>query len=207
MRAARGLVDSVDGSGDDALYFGRTGMALALRAVQDDLGDTAAGAAADRALELVRSRFDGTRWGELLELMGGTAGIGLGAFVAGDAELAALAVEPYLQNAEQTPAGVQWAHRPGTSADAKALPGKPGRDAKAQIRDESAKPASDRTWSRLSDSNRRPSVYNCGRLDINGRSSHASHGYRCLPLPTASEVAVLRCCTATRCPSPQGQTK
>ncbi|MFE9687457.1 lanthionine synthetase LanC family protein [Streptomyces sp. NPDC006285] len=68
-----------------SLYSGRTGMAVVLRALHTELGDTAAGAAADRALELVRSRFDGTRWGELFELMGGNAGIGLGALMAGDA--------------------------------------------------------------------------------------------------------------------------
>ncbi|MFI1367135.1 lanthionine synthetase LanC family protein [Streptomyces griseochromogenes] len=113
LRAARGLADSVDSVDDDSLYFGRTGMALVLRAVHDELGDTASGAAADRALELVRSRFDGTRWGELFELMGGNAGIGLGALVVGDPELAVLAMEPYLRTAEQTPAGVHWAHRTG----------------------------------------------------------------------------------------------
>jgi hypothetical protein len=113
LRAARSLADSVEAMDDDSLYFGRTGTALALRAVAEELGDKAAGAAADRALELVRSRFDGTRWGELFELMGGNAGIGLGALLAGDAELAVLALEPYLRTAEQTPAGVQWAHRPG----------------------------------------------------------------------------------------------
>ncbi|MHB9849183.1 lanthionine synthetase LanC family protein [Streptomyces krungchingensis] len=113
LRAARSLADSVDGIDDDSLYFGRTGMALVLRAVHDELGDRAAGAAADRALELVRSRFDGTRWGELFELMGGNAGIGLGALAAGDADLAVLAVEPYLRTAEQTAAGVHWAHRTG----------------------------------------------------------------------------------------------
>ncbi|MFF5476753.1 lanthionine synthetase LanC family protein [Streptomyces sp. NPDC012935] len=113
VRAARGLADSVEGWEDDSLYFGRTGMALALRAVHDDLGDTAAGTAADRALELVRSRFDGTRWGELFELMGGNAGIGLGALLAGQEDLAVRAVEPYARTAERTPAGVNWQHRPG----------------------------------------------------------------------------------------------
>lgn len=116
LRAARGLADSVDGVDDDSLYFGRTGMALVLRVVHDELGDKAAGTAADRALELVRSRFDGTRWGELFEQMGGNAGIGLGALLAGDAELAVLAVEPYLRTAEQTRAGVHWAHRTGTDS-------------------------------------------------------------------------------------------
>ncbi|MGW5285267.1 lanthionine synthetase LanC family protein [Streptomyces collinus] len=116
LRAARGLADSVDGIDGDSLYFGRTGMALALRAVHDQLGHTAAGAAADRALEIVRSRFDGTRWGDPFELMGGNAGIGLGALLAGDAELAVLAVEPYLRTAERTPAGVHWAHRTGVDS-------------------------------------------------------------------------------------------
>ncbi|MCM2580176.1 lanthionine synthetase LanC family protein [Streptomyces meridianus] len=116
LRATRGLADMVDGIEDDSLYFGRTGTAVVLRTVHDELGDPAAGAAADRALELVRSRFDGTRWGALFELMGGNAGIGLGALLAGDADLAVLAVEPYLRTAEQTPAGVHWAHRAGTDA-------------------------------------------------------------------------------------------
>jgi hypothetical protein len=118
LRAARSLADSIDGTGgtrglDDSLYFGRTGAALVLRAVDGALGDPASGAAADRALDLVRSHFDGTRWGELFELMGGNAGIGLGALLAGDADLAVLALEPYLRTAEQTPAGVHWAHRTG----------------------------------------------------------------------------------------------
>ncbi|MGW1620558.1 lanthionine synthetase LanC family protein [Streptomyces sp. NPDC002172] len=116
LRAARSLADSVDGFGDDSLYFGRTGMALVLRTVHEELGDAAAGAAADRALHLVRSRFDGTRWGELFELMGGNAGIGLGALLCGDPELAVLALEPYLRTAERTPAGVNWPHRTGVEA-------------------------------------------------------------------------------------------
>ncbi|MFF3445956.1 lanthionine synthetase LanC family protein [Streptomyces sp. NPDC002667] len=116
LRAGLGLADRADGVEDDSLYFGRTGIALVLRTLERELGDTAAGAAADRALERVRSRFDGTRWGELYELMGGNAGIGLGALLAGDADLAVLAVEPYLRTAEQTPAGVHWAHRTGVEA-------------------------------------------------------------------------------------------
>ncbi|MFI7345114.1 lanthionine synthetase LanC family protein [Streptomyces sp. NPDC049936] len=116
LRAARALAQDVDEIDDDSLYFGRTGLALVLRAVQEQLGDRASGAAADRALALVRSRFDGTRWGTLFELMGGNAGIGLGALLAGDADLAVLAMEPYLRTAEHTPDGVQWAHRPDTEA-------------------------------------------------------------------------------------------
>lgn len=113
LRAARGLAARVDDAEDDSLYFGRTGLALVLRTVHTELGDTASGEAADRALRLVRSRFDGTRWSELFELMGGNAGIGLGALLAGDPDLAVLAVEPYLRTAEQTPAGVHWPHRTG----------------------------------------------------------------------------------------------
>ncbi|MFI6037237.1 lanthionine synthetase LanC family protein [Streptomyces sp. NPDC051315] len=116
LRAARSLTVAVDECRDDSLYFGRTGMALVLRAVHRELGDSAAGAAAGRALARVRSRFDGTRWGELFELMGGNAGIGLGALALGDPELAVLALEPYARTAEATAAGVQWAHRPGVPA-------------------------------------------------------------------------------------------
>ncbi|MFJ8139703.1 lanthionine synthetase LanC family protein [Streptomyces sp. NPDC096013] len=116
LRAGRALADAVDGIDGDSLYFGRTGMALVLRTLHEELGDPAAGAAADRALDLVRSRFDGTRWGELFELMGGNAGIGLGALLAGDPDLAVLAVEPYLRTAEPTPAGVHWPHRTGVEA-------------------------------------------------------------------------------------------
>ncbi|QKZ17819.1 lanthionine synthetase LanC family protein [Streptomyces chartreusis] len=122
-RAARCLARSVEEWQDDSLYFGRTGMALALRAVHDDLGDPAAGAAADRALELVRAArgkaadgcSDGERWGELYELMGGNAGIGLGALLMGADDLAVQAVEPYARTAEPTAHGVQWQHRPGAT--------------------------------------------------------------------------------------------
>ncbi|MEU9734440.1 lanthionine synthetase LanC family protein [Streptomyces sp. NPDC048002] len=113
VRAARGLAVMAEETEDSSLYFGLTGMALALRAVRDELGDEAAGAAADRAMARVRSRFDGTRWGELFELMGGNAGIGLGALALGDTEFAVRAVEPYLGAAERTAAGVQWPYRPG----------------------------------------------------------------------------------------------
>ncbi|KOU59301.1 lanthionine synthetase C family protein [Streptomyces sp. MMG1533] len=113
LRAARGLVAAVDDCEDSSLYFGLTGMALVLRTVHEELGDTAAGAAADRALGIVRSRFDGTRWGELFELMGGNAGMGLGALAAGDEEFAVLALEPYLRTAEKVPAGVHWEFRTG----------------------------------------------------------------------------------------------
>ncbi|MEU5141942.1 lanthionine synthetase LanC family protein [Streptomyces sp. NPDC021139] len=116
LRAARDLAARVDDLDDDSLYFGRTGLALVLRSVHDALGDTAADEAADRALRLVRSRFDGTRWGRLFELMGGNAGIGLGALLCGDPDLAVLAVEPYLRTAERTANGVHWPHRPDTDS-------------------------------------------------------------------------------------------
>ncbi|MFJ1586011.1 lanthionine synthetase LanC family protein [Streptomyces sp. NPDC088197] len=108
VRAARSVAAAVDGWDGSSLYFGLTGMAFALRAVHDELGAPEAAAGAARALDLVRSRFDGTRWGVLFELLGGNAGIGLGALAMGDADLAVLAVEPYLRTAEETSAGVHW---------------------------------------------------------------------------------------------------
>ncbi|MET7650659.1 MULTISPECIES: lanthionine synthetase LanC family protein [unclassified Streptomyces] len=117
LRAARSLADAVDEHPDDSLYFGLTGIALVLRTVHRELGSESCGAAADRALERVRSRFDGTRWGELFELMGGNAGIGLGALAAGDPDLAVRALEPYLGTAETTErGGVTWEFRLGAPA-------------------------------------------------------------------------------------------
>ncbi|MFE7895014.1 lanthionine synthetase LanC family protein [Streptomyces sp. NPDC057412] len=113
VRAARALEAFAGSWEDHSLYFGRTGIALALRAVHRELGDARAGAAAERALEGVRAAFDGERWGELYELMGGNAGIGLGALLAGQDDLAVLAVEPYARTAEPTAAGVRWPFRPG----------------------------------------------------------------------------------------------
>ena len=91
-------------------------MAFALRAVGRLLGERAADAAAARALETVRSRFDGERWNDQFELLGGNAGIALGALAAGDPGLAPLAVTPYLRTAEPTAAGVHWEVRAGTPA-------------------------------------------------------------------------------------------
>ncbi|MDQ0906700.1 hypothetical protein QFZ22_002685 [Streptomyces canus] len=116
LRAGHGLAAAVDGHEDDSLYFGRSGMALVLHTLHHELGDTACGTAADRAMALVRSHFDGERWGELFELMGGNGGTGLAALAVGDPEFAVLAVEPYLRAAEETPWGVTWPHRPGTEA-------------------------------------------------------------------------------------------
>ena len=116
LRAGRALAAAVDGGEDDSLYFGRSGVALVLHTLREELGDSACGTAADRAMALVRSHFDGERWGELFELMGGNGGIGLAALTVGDPEFAVLAVEPYLRAAERTPWGVTWPHRPGTDA-------------------------------------------------------------------------------------------
>ncbi len=96
-----------------SLYFGLAGMAFALRAAHTLLGDRVAGQAAEHALDLVRSRFDGERWADQFELFGGNAGIALGAAEAGDLDLALMAVEPYLRTAEPTPCGVQWEVRAG----------------------------------------------------------------------------------------------
>jgi hypothetical protein len=51
----------------------------------------------------------------MFELLAGNAGIALGALHAGDIELAVLAVTPYLQTADPTPGGVNWAVRPSSA--------------------------------------------------------------------------------------------
>ncbi|MGA8116893.1 MAG: lanthionine synthetase LanC family protein [Actinocatenispora sp.] len=117
LRGARNLVSVVDaGWEDSSLYFGLTGIAVALHAVHERLDDKDAGDAAGRALDLVRRRFDGTRWGPLFELLGGNAGIALGALAVGDPDLALLAVEPYPRTAETTAHGVNWETRVGRVA-------------------------------------------------------------------------------------------
>jgi hypothetical protein len=113
LRGAAAIAAAADHEEDCSLYFGLAGIAVALHAVHVQLGDSAAGAAARRALDQVRSRFDGQRWGVMFELLGGNAGIALGALHAGDPELAVLAAEPYLRTADRTPGGVNWAVRPG----------------------------------------------------------------------------------------------
>lgn len=99
-----------------SLYFGLAGMAFALQATGELLGQRTAARAAARALDLVRSRFDGQRWADQFELLGGNAGIALGAARAGDLDLAILAVTPYLATAEPTADGVQWEVRTGVPA-------------------------------------------------------------------------------------------
>lgn len=116
VRGARSIAAAVGDWESSSLYFGLSGMAVALHAVHDVLGDASAGGAADRAWNRVRSQFDGTRWGEQFELLGGNAGIALGALAVGDVELALLAVTPYLRTAEQTSSGVHWETRIGRPA-------------------------------------------------------------------------------------------
>ena len=98
-------LDSVE---DASLYGGLAGVAVALHALgRPD--------AAKQALDMVRERFDGERWGEMFELLFGNAGIGLGALSAGDLELAVMAVTPYVSTADETPGGVNWAVRSSPS--------------------------------------------------------------------------------------------
>lgn len=108
MRAAASVSDVLDHERDASLYAGLTGSAFALGTVHDELDVPDAAAAARKALDLVRARFDGTRWGEWFDLVCGNAGIGLGALAVGDTELAVRALEPYLRTAERTAAGVHW---------------------------------------------------------------------------------------------------
>jgi Lanthionine synthetase C-like protein len=117
VRGARTIADAVAQEWPlSSLYFGLAGMAFALRAVGDMLGDRPSGQAAARALDLVRSRFDGQRWAGQFELLGGNAGIALGAARAGDLDLAVLAVTPYLATAEPTAGGVHWEVRTAVPA-------------------------------------------------------------------------------------------
>ena len=64
----------------------------------------------------LQARFDGERWSDQFELLGGNAGIALGALCVGDHELALTAVTPYVERAEATSAGVHWEHRSGVPA-------------------------------------------------------------------------------------------
>jgi hypothetical protein len=114
MRGAAAIAAAAGEEENCSLYSGLAGMAVALHAVHVQLGYSSAAAAAGCALDQVRSRFDGQRWGVMFELLGGNAGIALGALHAGDPELAVLAVEPYLRTADPTPGGVNWAVRPST---------------------------------------------------------------------------------------------
>ncbi len=116
LACGRQLAADVEGYEHASLYFGLTGMAVALRALHDALGEAGPARAADVAMARVRERFDGERWSDDFELLGGNAGIAIGALAVGDAELALDAVAPYVDAAEPTTAGVQWEVRRGTAA-------------------------------------------------------------------------------------------
>jgi hypothetical protein len=113
IRASQELGVALQAWDDSSLYFGVTGIAVALWAVHVTLGDTGALSSVTRAMNLVRDRFDGEGWGDQFELLAGSAGVALGALYMGDLELAEMAVAPYLKTAEKTAAGVYWAHRKG----------------------------------------------------------------------------------------------
>lgn len=106
-RGARWLAQQPDAA-ESGLYLGLTGTAFTLSAVERALGDTEAGKASRRALDVVRSRFDGKSWNEYTELLYGHAGIALGALAAGDLDLAVLACDALASLAEPTDAGVHW---------------------------------------------------------------------------------------------------
>ena len=116
LRAGREVAAAVEDAEHASMYFGLAGMAFALHAVGERLGDPEGTAAAEHALEVVRERFDGERWSDQFELLGGNAGIALAALATGDTDLATLAVTPYLRTAEPTAHGVQWEVRSGTPA-------------------------------------------------------------------------------------------
>jgi hypothetical protein len=116
IAASRDIGARVESWEHCSLYFGLAGMAVALQAVHEMLGDTLARECARRALELVRARFDGERWSDQFELLGGNAGIALGALRVGDLDLALTAVTPYVERAEATTVGVTWEVRTGTAA-------------------------------------------------------------------------------------------
>lgn len=116
-RGARSIAAAVDREWElSSLYFGLAGMAFALHAAAGLVGERTAGLVAARALGLVRSRFDGERWADQFELLGGNAGIALAAAATGDVDLAVLAVTPYLATAERTRGGVHWEVRAGVPA-------------------------------------------------------------------------------------------
>jgi hypothetical protein len=94
VRAGRPLVAQARGWENHSLYFGTTGIAWALHSLGTTLGSQAEQAAARDLLASVRRAFGGERWGAAFDLIGGNAGIALGALAMGDLELAETAVEP-----------------------------------------------------------------------------------------------------------------
>jgi lantibiotic modifying enzyme len=116
VRAARAIAGTIPQCEASSLYFGLSGTAVVLRAVGDQLSDAGSEQAARGALDRVRALFDGERWGPQFDLLGGNAGIALGALRVGDVGLAEDAVTPYLRAAEVTPHGVTWENRTGMAA-------------------------------------------------------------------------------------------
>jgi hypothetical protein len=116
VRGARSLAASVTEDQHPSLYFGLAGIAWLLTEVAARSGDALVGRAAARAMDGVRAQFDGTRFGDMFELMGGNAGIALAALRCGDVGFAEAVVEPYLRTAETTGHGVTWEQRRGLAA-------------------------------------------------------------------------------------------
>ena len=116
IAASHDLGHAFESWNDCSLYFGTTGMAVALQSVYEVLGDSIARSNVQSIMERVRTRFDGERWSDQFELLGGNAGIALGALRVGDLDLAVTAVTPYVERAEPTGAGVQWQHRRGVTS-------------------------------------------------------------------------------------------
>lgn len=116
LAASRELSHAWERVDDCSLYFGVMGIAVALQSLHKVLSDDSARSHVERIVERVRSKFDGDRWGTQFEMLGGNAGIALGALRVGDLDLAVTAVTPYVNQAEPTKAGVQWEHRRGVSS-------------------------------------------------------------------------------------------
>ncbi len=83
-----------------------------------------------------------------------------------DLEVAEAAADLVPRKAPRTSGLTSGSRRPRAANDNNKAPrrAKPGRDAKAQVKEGSPDPAGDRSESRLSDSNRRPSVYKTDAL-------------------------------------------
>ena len=113
VRGSHVIAEAVDLWEHCGLYSGLAGMTVALDAVHRSLGDRTARDGARRGLSRLHAAFNGERWSDQVELMGGNAGIALAALMAGDTELATKAVTPYTWMAEPTAAGVTWEVRAG----------------------------------------------------------------------------------------------
>jgi lantibiotic modifying enzyme len=88
IRGGRGIADAVERWDHSGLYFGLTGMAFALQSLAAEYAVEELRQSARRALDHVRSRFDGVRWSAQVELL---AGIALGALAMGEVDLAVTA--------------------------------------------------------------------------------------------------------------------